>query len=409
MSKLCGSCDEKHDATHYCTNCQEFMCSMLAGLHPKLKATKSHTIQDLVSTSDLQANIAKALKKLQQARNDIFVQLGDASPPLNATSPLAEQRAYDLFTAFINTGALLNRQHEELRDMQRLLPKMDQNALTAAMSNQVLNPDIDSLNRYIAALPPFINTLGSSGSENGHFNDAVDVAVSTTGEVYVCDSINQVQVFTPDGEFVRAWNTLSGLPPRLESHPVALSVSPCDDVFIIQHPHHVSRFTPEGSHVCTWNDNDAIDIATAPTHSSTVVFVLSAGARPIVRVFTPNGDFLRMWHAPHDSISLCVGSERILSDQRVYVITPNVCHVFNNVGQLVTMWGGLIGAKKVTAKCSRVYVAEENRVRVFDTGGLGLRAVLGHSKAPRAVAVHGHQVYVCESHSVEIALHGFRM
>jgi hypothetical protein len=38
---------------------------------------------------------------------------------------------------------------------------------------------------------------------------------------------------------------------------------------------------------------------------------------------------------------------------------------------------------------------------VYKTDGIYVRA-LGHSKAPQAVAVHGKQAYICESHSIEI-------
>ena len=149
MSNLCGPCDEQHQATQYCVECQEFMCAMLADVHTKLKATKSHILQDANPTADVQSKIDKALGELQQARSDIFVQYADAMPPRNATSPLAVQRANQVFAAFINMGVLINHQHDTLVDMQRSLPRMDYHAMQSVMSSPLFKPDTKALQRYI--------------------------------------------------------------------------------------------------------------------------------------------------------------------------------------------------------------------------------------------------------------------
>jgi hypothetical protein len=98
---MCGLCEDKHQSTHWCIDCQDFMCAMLADVHIKMKATKSHKMQDVSPIADIQSKINKALQELQQARSDILVQYADALPPRNVTSPAAEQRAYNLFVAFI--------------------------------------------------------------------------------------------------------------------------------------------------------------------------------------------------------------------------------------------------------------------------------------------------------------------
>lgn len=393
MSKLCGLCNEKHQATHYCIECQEFLCGMLADVHTKLKSTKAHILQDANPTADIQSKIDKALQEIQQARSDIFVQYADAVPPRNWTSQLAVQRANQVFAAFINMGVLLNHQHDSLVDMQQSLPRMDHNALVSVASSPLFKPDTTALQRYIASLPPFINTFGSVGDQEGCFNKALDVAVSPMGEVYVCDSYkDRVQVFTPDGKFLRMW----GLPRQPNSWPIAMSVAPWGDVYIANsNSAYVSRFHPNGHLLRTWDfepaDCQILDVA-ASMSDREEVFVLTVG----VRVYTKDGNFLRFWHVPRDSQSLCVGP-----DHRVYVITPLVCQVFDEFGNKKAVWGGLANAKKVTVHGSLLFVAEETGVRVFRTSGVYL-GTLGHAKAPKAVALNAKQAYICESHSVEI-------
>jgi hypothetical protein len=217
--------------------------------------------------------------------------------------------------------------------------------------------------------------------------------------VYVCDTLNyRVQVFTPEGEFLRMWS----LPAQPETHATSIIVAAWGDVYLIQKPNFVSQFKPDGSLVRTWQDDAPIDLAT----DDGKVYVLNnkndkyTGVRPnvraSVRVYTEEGDMLQHWQVPGDARSLCTGPS-----QHVYVITPTLCHMFGDGGKNMAAWGGFDGAKKARINGSQIYVVEETGVRVFLSAGVPVRA-LGHSKAPRAVAVHGKRAYICESNSIEI-------
>ena len=381
MSQLCGQCDEKHQATHYCVECQEFMCAMISGMHSKLRATKSHIIQDVNPVADIQTKINKALQELQQAQSDILVQYADALPPRNATSPASVQRANQVFAAFINMGVLINHQRDGLLDMQQSLPRMDPKTLMSVMSSPLFTPDTTGLQRYIATLPPFIDAFGSLGY-------AKDVAVSRHGQVYVCDADNhRVQVFTPAGEFLRMWSL------ALENSPTAISAAPWGYLYVIQNSRRVSQFATDGRLVRTWQDDAPIDVA---TDESQVYVLNNNGVCASVRVFSQEGDLLHFWRVPTDAQSLCTGP-----DQHVYVITTAVCHMFGEGGKKLAVWGGLTGAKKVRINGSELFVVEETGVRVFLSCGVYVRG-LGHSKAPQAVAVNDKRAYICESNCVEI-------
>ncbi len=393
MLTMCGLCEDTHQSTHWCIDCQLSMCAMLADVHTKMKATQSHKMQEIaIPTADIQSKIDKALGELQQTRSDMFVQYANALPPRNVTSPAAEQRASNLFAAFIDMGVRLTQQHERLVGMQKSLPSMNLNDLISVAASPLFTPDTTSLQRYIASLPPY---LGG--------NHANDMAVSLTGEVYVCDAFNhRVQVFSPAGEFLRMWS----LPAQPETHATAICVAAWGDVYLIQKPHLVSQFKPDGSLVRTWHDDSPIDLATDDNQ----VYVLNnkngvrksahAGAHAIVRasvrVYSSEGELLDVWHANGDALSLCTGP-----GQHVYVITPAACHIFGEAGKNMAAWGGLVGAKKARIHGSEIYVVEKTGVRVFLSSGALVRA-LGHSKAPRAVAVYGKRAYIGESHSIEI-------
>jgi DNA-binding beta-propeller fold protein YncE len=265
---------------------------------------------------------------------------------------------------------------------------MDRDAWMSILSSPVLQPDTKSLQRYIAALPPFINSFGTFGSHQGQFNNARDVAISTTGEVYVCDAVNhRVQVFTPDGAFLRLWDITQNV-----GYPAAVSVAPWGDVYVVQYNSgHVSRFQPNGNLMRVWSFEKIIGPVDVDT-SDSEVFVLNKK----VRVFSREGDFLRLWDVSTEAQSICIGP-----NQHVYVITPTVCHVYDKYGNDVAAWGGLVGAKKVTVTNTQVYVVGATGVHVFEMCGIH-KEVLGQAKAPNAVAINGKRAYICESHAVEI-------
>ena len=51
-----------------------------------------------------------------------------------------------------------------------------------------------------------LTSWGSYGSANGQFDSPSDIAVDSSGNVYVVDmSINRVQKFNSDGNFITSW------------------------------------------------------------------------------------------------------------------------------------------------------------------------------------------------------------
>jgi hypothetical protein len=83
---------------------------------------------------------------------------------------------------------------------------------------------------------------GTSGSGDGELSSVRDVGVDDAGEIYVLENGNRrVSVFAPDGTFLRKWGG-SGLLAGQLYNPLSLAVSPSGDVYVCQHEYTDSRW-----------------------------------------------------------------------------------------------------------------------------------------------------------------------
>ena len=100
---------------------------------------------------------------------------------------------------------------------------------------QILNTDLT-----------FSSSFGSHGSSDGQFNWPWDVALGSTGNVYVADGGGGcIQVFISEGKFLRKFGK-KGSGGELYS-PSSVSIDSDDIVYVTEYyNHHVSMFTSEG-------------------------------------------------------------------------------------------------------------------------------------------------------------------
>ena len=172
----------------------------------------------------------------------------------------------------------------------------------------------DSLNHRIQAFDSSGNFLFQWGSfevgehgtaAGGHFNQPWGISVGPDGNVYVADTWNhRIQVFTPDGQFIRAWGQIGQLDT---------AVSPTD----------------------FWGPR-AVAVG-----ADGLVYVADTGNKRI-RVFTEDGELVRSIGSSGSAagqLNEPVGLA-IHSDGRVFVADTwnRRIQVFNQFGQYLTSW-----------------------------------------------------------------------
>jgi DNA-binding beta-propeller fold protein YncE len=168
-----------------------------------------------------------------------------------------------------------------------------------------------------------IGTDYCEGSAPGQFYHPRGIATSSSGEIYVADSGNyRIQVFSPDGEFLRQWST----PEWNDScWPWRIAVAPEDHVYVITSTRQVNAFDSNGSLLDTWGSQGSgpgqfrepsgIDI-----DADGFVYV-SDSERNDVQRFTAEGELVGIIHAgvPESPASIEPYDVAVASNGYIYV------------------------------------------------------------------------------------------
>ena len=86
---------------------------------------------------------------------------------------------------------------------------------------------------------------GGSGTGDGQFNRPNGVAVDSLGNVYVADSYNQrIQKFTGSGAFITKWGITGG--------PIQVAIDTSGNVYVTLGNYEVQKFTSAGMSLAKW-------------------------------------------------------------------------------------------------------------------------------------------------------------
>lgn len=187
-------------------------------------------------------------------------------------------------------------------------------AAAGADAGAVTNP-YEGGQRTISAVQQ-IGSAGAPGNAPGQFNFPRAVAVDSQGRIYVADSgNNRIQVFNPDGSFVRQWGSTCKLDTKEGcqgtgegqfNEPWGIAVGADGSVYVSDTwNHRIQKFTNEGVFVRAWGvfGSTGGDLgesnlfygprALAIGRDGNLAAMDTGNKR--IQVFTPNGDFITQW------------------------------------------------------------------------------------------------------------------
>lgn len=252
----------------------------------------------------------------------------------------------------------------------------------------------------------------TKNTEHGFFGCALDIAVSANGEVFVCDDLDQIQVFGDDGSFVRQ---LRSLGEKVEQ--CALAVSSGGEVFVCdQNNERVQVLGRDGTLLRQWGARGKrqgqFHCPAAVAVTASQVFVCD-GNNQRVQVFGLDGSFQMQWGTR--------GSERgqfcdptaiaVSTEGEVFVCDchNNRVQVFRLDGSFLRQWGS-VGTEKgqfvfpyglAVSANGEVFVSDNsdvtgNRVQVFGINGSFVSQWSVRATAATTLAVSSKgEVFVC--------------
>ena len=238
---------------------------------------------------------------------------------------------------------------------------------------------------------PMPRRWGCEGEGPGQFDRPQGVAVSSGGDIVVCDFGNhRVQVFRADGTFVRAWGSRGAAPGQFV-RPWSVSVSSADEVFGVDpRNHRIQVFRLDGSFVRSWGSLGPARgqfryPAGVAVHGDLVL--VSDFNNHRIQCFGLDGMFVRMWGSPGKAPGQfdCPDGLAVSSAGEVFVcdMMNHRVQVFGLDGTFRRTWGscGSVPGQFQEPHCAavssagEVLVSDRTRVQVFEANGAFVRCL----------------------------------
>jgi DNA-binding beta-propeller fold protein YncE len=193
----------------------------------------------------------------------------------------------------------------------------------------------------------FVTKWGTEGSGDGQFLWPGGMAIDSSGNLYVADSLNdRIQKFSNSGNFITSWGMLGSGDGQF-SWPADVAVGPDGSVFVTDMDNYrIQKFSSTGTFIRSWGSEGSGEgqfdhprgVAVAPDGS---VFVADTYNNRIQK-FSNTGTFIRSWNPttpdplgnpPYD---IAVDSA---GDVYVSVAFSNKIEKYSNTGTFITAWG----------------------------------------------------------------------
>jgi len=191
----------------------------------------------------------------------------------------------------------------------------------------------------------FISKWDSYGSSET-FDRPIDIAIDSTGNMYIVELSDCVKKFNSAGEFISKWGA-TGSSNGLFDWPIAIAIDSLDNVYIADNDNNrIQKFASDGSYISQWGvSGNASGQFSSPydiaIDSLDNVYVVDQGNSRIQK-FTSDGTFITQWNIKHSSLNEFYLPYGIAIDSynNVYV-TNSISQIqkFTSDGVLLATWG----------------------------------------------------------------------
>lgn len=187
---------------------------------------------------------------------------------------------------------------------------------------------------------------GRRGISDGRLQKPRALAIDREDHLYIVDMTARIQVFTPDGEFLRKWQT----PVHTNGRPTGISIARDGRVLVADtHYFRVLIYSPLGELLQTIGGEkgegpgqfgfvtDCVDDADGN------FYVSEYGENDRIQKFTPQGEFVQQWGGHGSEPGQFVRPQDLLFDEKEQLWVADACNhriqIFDKQGQLLFRWG----------------------------------------------------------------------
>ncbi len=192
---------------------------------------------------------------------------------------------------------------------------------------------------------------GGHGVTNGKFYRPRAMTLGPDDELYIVDMTGRIQVFTPQGEFIRDWRT----PTIAQGKPSGLAFDQEGRLMVADtHYFRVLFYTPEGQlledrtigGVNGHGPGEFNFVTHARQDSLGNYYVAEYGEYDRVQKFSPQREFICQWGGHGEEVGQFIRPQKMAIDEQNHIWVTDACNhriqVFDASGdqpQLVKVWG----------------------------------------------------------------------
>ena len=187
---------------------------------------------------------------------------------------------------------------------------------------------------------------GERGVSEGRFEKPRAMAIDEQDHLYIVDMTARIQVFTPEGKFVRFWRT----PDHQFGRPTGLTVDAEGQVLVADtHYYQVLIYTKEGQLKGKLgagkggNPGEFGLVTDVVRDSRGYYYVSEYGEFDRIQKFSPDGKFIKQWGGHGAGPGQFVRPQNLEIDARDRIWVADACNhrvqVFDTDGKLLKIWG----------------------------------------------------------------------
>jgi sugar lactone lactonase YvrE len=187
---------------------------------------------------------------------------------------------------------------------------------------------------------------GRRGISNGRFQKPRALAIDREDRLYVVDMTARIQVFTPEGEFIRSWQT----PEHTAGRPTGLSIDRQGRLLVADtHYYRVLVYSQSGELLKILGGQQGNKpgqfglVTDAVEDSRGNLFVSEYGEFDRIQKFAPDGSFLLEWGGHGSQPGQFARPQNMAVDDHDRIWVADACNhriqVFDTSGKLLFLWG----------------------------------------------------------------------